>query len=72
MTVHRWVARYRESGLAGLADRSHAPKVRIALFRGSQPAVPGAPFLLHVASGDLPAEVKTETTPGDPWARLGL
>ena len=25
-TVHRWVARYRESGLAGLADRSHAPK----------------------------------------------
>src|SRR5882724_5738127 len=24
--VHRWVARYRESGLAGLADRSHAPK----------------------------------------------
>src|SRR6266702_1942278 len=25
-TVHWWVARYRESGLAGLADRSHAPK----------------------------------------------
>ena len=25
-TVHRWVARYRESGIAGLADRSHAPK----------------------------------------------
>lgn len=25
-TVHRWVARYRESGLAGLADKSHAPK----------------------------------------------
>jgi hypothetical protein len=25
-TVHRWVARYRESGLARLADRSHAPK----------------------------------------------
>jgi transposase len=25
-TVHRWMARYRESGLAGLADRSHAPK----------------------------------------------
>src|SRR5271163_4385708 len=24
--VHRWVARYRESGLAGLAGRSHAPK----------------------------------------------
>ncbi len=24
-TVHRWVARYRESGLDGLADRSHAP-----------------------------------------------
>jgi transposase InsO family protein len=25
-TVHRWVARYRESGIDGLADRSHAPK----------------------------------------------
>jgi transposase len=25
-TVQRWVARYREGGLAGLADRSHAPK----------------------------------------------
>jgi transposase len=27
-TVHRWVARYRESGLDGLADRSHAPRAR--------------------------------------------
>jgi transposase InsO family protein len=26
-TVHRWVARYRDSGIDGLADRSHAPKV---------------------------------------------
>src|SRR5258708_9758822 len=25
-TVHRWVARYRDSGLDGLAERSHAPK----------------------------------------------
>src|SRR5215472_12398661 len=25
-TVHRWLARYRDSGIAGLADRSHAPK----------------------------------------------
>jgi transposase InsO family protein len=25
-TVHRWVARYRDSGIEGLADRSHAPK----------------------------------------------
>ncbi len=25
-TVHRWVARYREGGIDGLADRSHAPK----------------------------------------------
>jgi transposase len=25
-TVHRWVARYRESGIDGLADRSHAPR----------------------------------------------
>ena len=24
--VHRWVARYREGGLAALAGRSHAPK----------------------------------------------
>ena len=26
LTVHRWVARYRDSGIEGLADRSHAPK----------------------------------------------
>ena len=25
-TVHRWVGKYRESGIEGLADRSHAPK----------------------------------------------
>ena len=25
-TVHRWVARYRDSGIDGLADRSYAPK----------------------------------------------
>jgi transposase len=25
-TVHRWLARYRDSGIDGLADRSHAPK----------------------------------------------
>jgi transposase InsO family protein len=25
-TVHRWIARYRADGIAGLADRSHAPK----------------------------------------------
>jgi transposase InsO family protein len=24
-TVHRWIARYRADGIAGLADRSHAP-----------------------------------------------
>ena len=25
-TVHRWMSRYRVEGIAGLADRSHAPK----------------------------------------------
>jgi transposase InsO family protein len=25
-TVHRWVARYRDGGIDGLADRSHAPR----------------------------------------------
>ncbi len=25
-TVHRWMARYRADGIAGLADRSHAPE----------------------------------------------
>ena len=25
-TVHRWLSRYRDSGIDGLADRSHAPK----------------------------------------------
>lgn len=49
-----------------------AAVIRIALGRGWQPAIPGASFRLHVASGDLPAEVKTEMTPGDPWARLGV
>jgi hypothetical protein len=49
-----------------------AAVIRIALSRGWQPAVPGATFQLSVASGDLPAEVKTEMTPGDSWARLGL
>jgi hypothetical protein len=49
-----------------------AAVIRIALGRGWQPDVSGTSFRLHVASGDLPAEVKTEMTPGDPWARLGL
>jgi hypothetical protein len=49
-----------------------AAVIRTALGRGWQPAVRGAQFQLHVASGDLPAEVKTEMIPGDPWARLGL
>jgi len=25
-SVHSWLARYREAGLAGLADRSHRPR----------------------------------------------
>ena len=25
-TVHLWVSRYRDNGIDGLADRSHAPK----------------------------------------------
>jgi hypothetical protein len=37
-----------------------AAVLKIALGRGWQPAVPGSPFRLSVASGDLPAEVKTE------------
>lgn len=49
-----------------------AAVIRTALGRGWQPAVPGAQFRLQVTSGDLPAEVKTEMTPGAPWARLGL
>jgi hypothetical protein len=46
--------------------------IRTALSRGWLPAVPGASFQLNVASGDLPAEVKSEMIPGDPWARLRL
>ena len=44
--------------------------IRTALGRGWQPAAPGAPFRLSLASADLPAEAKTEITPGNPWARL--
>jgi hypothetical protein len=47
-----------------------AAVIQTALDRGWQPASPGTPFLLNVASGDLPAEVKTEMIPGDPWLRL--
>lgn len=43
--------------------------IRIALSRGWEPAAPGTPFRLSLASGDLPAEVKTEMTPGNPWTR---
>src|SRR5487761_1667316 len=42
-TVHRWVARYRESGLDGLADRSHAPQLGSAPpgLRAGAPRSPG-------------------------------
>lgn len=46
--------------------------IQTALNRGWQPAVPGVPFQLNVASGDLPAGVKTEMTPGDLWVKLGM
>lgn len=41
-----------------------AAVIQLALGRGWQPAAAGAPFVLNVASGDLPAEVKTEMIPG--------
>ena len=47
-----------------------AAVIQTALGRGWQPAAPGAPFLLNVASGDLPAEVKTEMIPRDRWLEL--
>ena len=47
-----------------------AAVIQTALDRGWQPEVPGAPFRLNVASGDLPAEVKTEMIPGNRWLRL--
>ena len=33
---------------------------------GMAAGIPGVPFRLNVASGDLPAEVKMEMVPGDP------
>ncbi len=47
-----------------------AAVIRTALSRGWEPAASGAPFRLNLASRDLPAEVKTEMTPGNPWTRL--
>jgi len=47
-----------------------AAAIRMALSRGWQSAASSGPFLLKVVSGDLPAEVKTEMIPGDPWLRL--
>jgi hypothetical protein len=46
-----------------------AAVIRTALGQGWQPAARGAPFPLHVASEDLPAEVKTEMIPGRRWLR---
>ena len=43
-----------------------AAVIQAALSRGWQPAAPGAPFRLNMASGDLPADVKTEMIPGNP------
>ncbi len=43
-----------------------ATVIRMALDRGWQPAAPGAPFRLSVATGDLPAQVKTTMIPGNP------
>jgi hypothetical protein len=66
-TVYRWRLRrtpsYNQECLV-------AAVIQMALGRGWQPAAPGVPFRLSVASGDLPAEVKTEMIPGDPWMRL--
>jgi len=45
-----------------------AAVIQAALRRGWQPASPGAPFRLSLASADLPAEVKTEMIP---WQHRG-
>jgi hypothetical protein len=47
-----------------------AAVIRTALGRGWEPAAPGAPLRLSLASGELPAEAKTEMIPGNPWMRL--
>ena len=47
-----------------------AAVIRTALGQGWEPAAPGAPFRLSLASGELPAEAKTEMVPGNPWDRL--
>jgi len=46
-----------------------AAVIRSALGRGWEPAAPGAPFRLSLASSELPAEAKTEMIPGNPWDR---
>jgi hypothetical protein len=47
-----------------------AAVIRTALGRGWEPAAPGVPFQLSLASSELPAEAKTKMIPGNPWDRL--
>ena len=47
-----------------------AAVIRTALGRRWESAASGTPFRLSLAGGDLPAEAKTEITPGNSWARL--
>jgi hypothetical protein len=47
-----------------------AAVIQAALGQGWQPAVASVPFRFSVASGELPAEVKTEMVPGRTWLRL--
>jgi hypothetical protein len=47
-----------------------AAVIQMALSRGWEPAASGGTFQLNVPGEDLPAEVKTEMIPGDPWLRL--
>ena len=74
-TVHRWVARYRDSGFDGLADRSHAPKAHpwrvsaeveavICDLRGLAPPVEPAPPGLRARQARSPGHLPVHGLPG--------
>ena len=74
-TVHRWVTRYRNSGLDGLADRSHAPKAHpwrvsaeieavICDLRGAHRSWGPRRLVFRAGPAGLPAGVAVDGVPG--------
>jgi len=76
-TVHVWLSRYRDGGLAGLADRSHRPhahpwqvppavEVAICELRRVHPTVGASPVAVRVGASGVsgPGPVPVDDLPG--------